>query len=54
MGLDRIAVIAALNLANDMLKLRATGQSVDEHVLPRVRNLRGKVENALKTEPLEL
>ena len=53
-GLDRIAVIAALNLANDMLKLRATKTTVDEQMLPRVRSLRSKVEKALKTAPLDL
>jgi cell division protein ZapA len=53
-GLDRIAVMAGLNLANDMLKLRASKQTVDEDVLPRLRSLRQKVDKALKTEPLDL
>lgn len=54
-GLDRIAVMAGLNLANDMLKLRASKRHVDDSVLPRVRSLRNKVEKALsKTEPLDL
>jgi cell division protein ZapA len=53
-GLDRIAVMAGLNIAHDMLKLRASQRSVDESVLPRVRNMRAKVENALRTQPLDL
>lgn len=53
-GLDRIAVMAGLNIANDMLKLRASKRNVDDSVLPRVRNLRAKVEHVLKTQPLDL
>ncbi|MCS6947712.1 MAG: cell division protein ZapA [Steroidobacteraceae bacterium] len=46
-GLDRIAVMAGLNLAHDMLKLRAKAESVDGNVMPRVRNLREKIDKAL-------
>lgn len=53
-GMDRIAVMAGLNLANDMLKLRASKRTVDDSLLPRVRSLRAKVDRALKSEPLDL
>jgi cell division protein ZapA len=52
-GLDRIAVIAGLNLAND-LKLRASKQTIDDSMLPRVRHMRQKVEKALKSQALDL
>jgi len=46
-GLDRIAVMAALNLAHELLKLRGRGESVDTDVSQRVRQLRERVESAL-------
>jgi cell division protein ZapA len=47
MGLDRIAVMAALNLANELLKFKKTGATVDIDMVDRVRNLRERVESAI-------
>ncbi len=44
-GLDRIAVIAALNLAHELLKARGRGDGAE--VRQRVRQLRERVEGAL-------
>ena len=46
-GLDRIAVMAALNLANELLRVRNQGQKLDHDVGGRVRALRERVESAL-------
>ncbi|MSR00973.1 MAG: cell division protein ZapA [Gammaproteobacteria bacterium] len=46
-GLDRIAVIAALNLANELLKLRSTDQSDVAAIGQRVRNIQDRIETAL-------
>jgi cell division protein ZapA len=54
-GLDRIAVMAALNLAHELLKLRGRGESVDTDVGQRIRQLRERVEGALsRGQQLEL
>jgi cell division protein ZapA len=54
-GLDRIAVMAALNLAHELLKLRGRGESVDTDVSQRIRQLRERVEGALsRGQQLEL
>jgi cell division protein ZapA len=54
-GLDRIAVISALNLANEIIKLRRTGSVVDTDVGAKLRTLRERVESALeKGQQLEL
>jgi len=54
-GLDRIAVMAALNLAHELLKLRGRGESVDTDVGQRIRLLRERVEGALsRGQQLEL
>jgi len=54
-GLDRIAVIAALNLANELLRIRGQGQKVDGEFGGRVRALRERVESALaEGQQLEL
>jgi cell division protein ZapA len=53
-GLDRIAVMAALNLANELLKVRRTGASVGGDVTPRVRQMRERVETALAKGQLDL
>ena len=45
-GLDRIAVMAALNLANEVLKKR--GESLDSDVTSRIKSLRERVEAALE------
>ena len=54
-GLDRIAVMAALNLAHELLKVRNRGEVVDTGVSQRVRQLRERVETALtRGQQLEL
>jgi len=54
-GLDRIAVIAALNMANELLKLRARDTTVESDVVNRIRNLRERVEASLERgQQLEL
>ncbi len=54
-GLDRIAVMAALNMANELLKVRKTDTTVDSELTNRVRNLRERVESALeRSQQLEL
>jgi cell division protein ZapA len=46
-GLDRIAVMAALNIANELLKVRQTETALGNDVGVRLRNLRERVESAL-------
>jgi cell division protein ZapA len=54
-GLDRIAVMAALNLAHEFLKGRERESKLDSGVGHRVRALRERVEGALgKGQQLEL
>ena len=54
-GLDRIAVISALNLANELIKLRRHGSTLDGDVGARLRTLRERVEAALERgQQLEL
>jgi cell division protein ZapA len=54
-GLDRIAVMAALNLAHELLRLRGRGESVDTDVSQKIRQLRERVETALsRGQQLEL
>jgi len=48
-GLDRIAVMAALNLAHEVIKLRVQGHgSSDQETGHRLRALRERVEAALE------
>lgn len=47
LGLDRIAVMAALNLANELLKLKRVGTDVDVGMVDRMRLLRERVESAI-------
>lgn len=46
-GLDRIAVMAALNLAHELLKIRGRGEVVNADVGQKIRQLRERVETAL-------
>lgn len=46
-GLDRIAVMAALNLANELLRLRKQEQPGGGETGQRLRNLRERVEGAI-------
>ncbi|MEI6458873.1 MAG: cell division protein ZapA [Pseudomonadota bacterium] len=47
-GLDRIAVMAALNMANELLKSRARDASLDVDVVQKLRHLREQVDAALE------
>jgi cell division protein ZapA len=54
-GLDRIAVMAALNLANELLKLKGKDQATAGDVGVRLKNMRERVESVLaKGRQLEL
>ncbi len=54
-GLDRIAVISALNIANELIKLKQQGTTLEGDVGSRLRLLRERVESALaKGQQLEL
>jgi cell division protein ZapA len=54
-GLDRIAVMAALNLAHELLKIRNRGEVVDTGVSQKIRQLRERVETVLtRGQQLEL
>ncbi len=54
-GLDRIAVMVALNMANELLQVRTRGTRVCVEAGDKVRALRERVESALgQTQPLEL
>ncbi|MBK7252156.1 MAG: cell division protein ZapA [Gammaproteobacteria bacterium] len=47
-GLDRIAVMAALNLTNELMKLRQQHQHSEVELGERVRSLRERVESTLE------
>jgi len=54
-GLDRIAVMAALNIANELLQIRKNGGAAQGDVGHRVRQLRERVESTLaQGQQLEL
>ena len=46
-GLDRIAVMAALNMAHELLELRREREGLSEAIGARIRALQTKVEEAL-------
>ena len=46
-GLDRIAVMAALNMANELLHARARDEALDGNVGSRLKVLAERVESAL-------
>ena len=54
-GLDRIAVIAALNLANELLKIHTRDKRADEEFGVRIRAMRERIDGALaRGQQLEL
>ena len=54
-GADRIAVMAALNIANELLRLRDRDHGTQSEIGTRVRALRERVETALqKGQQLDL
>ena len=48
-GLDRIAVMAALNMANDMLQAQSRGKALENLLGDRIRQLSNRVDSALTT-----
>jgi cell division protein ZapA len=54
-GVERIAVMAALNVANELLQSRGREQQVEGNLGQRLRTMRERVESALvKGQQLEL
>lgn len=54
-GLDRIAVMAALNMANDLIAADGVGQKLESEAKGKVRQMRERVESALESgQQLEL
>ncbi len=54
-GLERIAVMAALNIANDLLRSRDRGENLEVKAKAKVRAMRERVESALQpAQQLEL
>ena len=49
-GLDRMAVMVALNLANDLLKVQGEVNDVDSEVTERIRNMRSRMDDVLGTD----
>lgn len=45
-GLDRIAVMAALNLTNELLVTQSSDDKIDKKLIGRVRDLRERAESA--------
>jgi cell division protein ZapA len=48
-GLDRIAVMAALNMANELLRSRNRGEALENDARLRIQAMRERVENALQS-----
>lgn len=46
-GLDRIAVMAALNMANELLHARARDRKIEDDLGKRLRSMADRVESAL-------
>ncbi len=53
-GLDRIAVMAALNMANEMLRTKAKDEALETSLGPRLKVLNERVESILGNQQLEL
>lgn len=47
-GLDRIAVMAALNIANDFLKTSGVSQHIEDDASFRIKHMRERVESAIQ------
>jgi cell division protein ZapA len=50
-GLDRIAVMAALNITNDLLLSRGRDEGAETDIAVRLKTLRERVESALTRGP---
>ncbi|HEU5467967.1 MAG TPA: cell division protein ZapA [Steroidobacteraceae bacterium] len=46
-GLDRIAVMAALNIVNELLQARGHDEGVESELAGRIKAMRERVESAL-------
>ena len=46
-GLDRIAVMAALNMANDLLQANERDQALEGDISDRLKNISDRVDNVL-------
>jgi len=54
-GLDRIAVMAALNITHELLRTQGRDESLETNVTDRLRHMRERVETALtRGQQLEL
>ena len=53
-GLDRIAVMAALNMANELLRTQAKDEALETSLGPRLKVLSERVESILGNQQLEL
>jgi cell division protein ZapA len=54
-GIDKIAILAALNLANELIQARGKGQALESSALKQVQEIRQQVETALQSsQQLEL
>lgn len=53
-GLDRIAVMAALNMANELLRTQAKDEALETSLGPRLKVLNERVESILGNQQLEL
>jgi len=54
-GLDRIAVMAALNMANDLMHAQARDQELDGDISVRLKNISDRVDSVLgNTQQLDL
>lgn len=51
-GLDRIAVMAALNIVNELLKVRDHDEGVETDLATRIKVMRERVENVLTRSQL--
>jgi cell division protein ZapA len=52
-GLDRIAVMAALNIVNELLQVRGQDEEVETDLAARLKAMRERVEYALtRSQPL--
>ena len=47
-GLDRIAIMAALNLANELIQLRGHEEALESDAAVRIQAMRERVESALQ------
>ncbi|WKZ13236.1 MAG: cell division protein ZapA [Gammaproteobacteria bacterium] len=48
-GLERIAVMAALNMANELLRSRDRGENLETKAKAKVRAMRERVESVLQS-----